>query len=89
MFGLSTQTTDYQREMAARLHLPFAVLSDADFAFTDAAGLPTFTFEDTRLIKRLTLIVRGGTIEHVSYPVFPPQESAARVIAWLQGHPLP
>ena len=89
VFGLSTQTTDYQREMAARLHLPFAVLSDADFAFTDAAGLPTFTFEDTRLIKRLTLIVRGGTIEHVFYPVFPPQESAARVIAWLQGHPLP
>ena len=29
VFGLSTQTTDYQREMATRLHLPFPVLSDA------------------------------------------------------------
>ena len=89
VFGLSTQTTDYQRKMAARLHLPFAVLSDADFAFTDAAGLPTFTCGGERLLKRLTLIVRGGTIEHVFYPVFPPQESAEQVLAWLRERPLP
>lgn len=31
LFGLSTQTTDYQREAVERLHLPFAVLSDADW----------------------------------------------------------
>ena len=29
VYGLSTQTTGYQREMAERLHLPFEVLSDA------------------------------------------------------------
>ena len=29
LFGLSTQTTDYQREAVERLHLPFAILSDA------------------------------------------------------------
>src|SRR5690242_12823756 len=36
VFGLSTQDTDYQREAVARLHLPFALLSDASLAFTHA-----------------------------------------------------
>lgn len=42
IFGLSTQKTDYQREMAERLHLPFEILSDANFAFANALKLPTF-----------------------------------------------
>jgi hypothetical protein len=41
-----------------------------------------------RLLKRLTLIIRGRLIEHVFYPVFPPNESAAEVIGWLESHPL-
>ena len=88
VYGLSTQTTDYQREMAERLHLPFEVLSDAGFAFTDALRLPTFEADGMRLIKRLTLIVRDQRIEQVFYPVFPPNESAARVIGWLERHPI-
>jgi peroxiredoxin len=88
VYGLSTQTTDYQREMAERLHLPFEVLSDAGFAFTDALRLPTFEVDGMRLIKRLTLIVRDQRIEQVFYPVFPPNESAAQVIGWLERHPI-
>jgi peroxiredoxin len=87
VFGLSTQTTAYQTEMAVRLHLPFAVLSDADFKLCDALRLPTFEVETTKLLKRLTLIVRNGRVEHVFYPVFPPNESAAQVIAWLEANP--
>src|SRR6266581_368986 len=67
VFGLSTQGTDYQREVRERLHLPFDLLSDEAFAFTDALGLPTFTADSRRLIKRLTLICRSGEIEHVFY----------------------
>jgi peroxiredoxin len=88
VYGLSTQTTDYQREMAERLHLPFEVLSDARFALVDALRLPTFEADGMRLIKRLSLIVRDQRIEHVFYPVFPPDESAAQVIRWLERHPL-
>ena len=88
VYGLSTQTTDYQREMAERLHLPFEVLSDADLAFVDALRLPTFDAGGMRLVKRLTLIVRDGRIEHVFYPVFPPDASADQVIDWLRRHPL-
>ncbi len=83
VFGLSTQTTEYQREMAERLHLPFEVLSDAAFEFCDALHLPTFDVAGTRLLKRLTLIVRNSHIEHVFYPVFPPNESVSQVIGWL------
>ena len=36
LFGLSTQTTDYQREAVERLHLPFAILSDADLRLAHA-----------------------------------------------------
>ena len=84
MFGLSTQTTEYQREMAERLYLPFEVLSDAEFRFCDALRLPTFEVEGMRLVKRLTLIVRNGLIETVFYPAFPPNEGAGQVIRWLK-----
>ena len=88
VYGLSTQTTAYQREMAERLHLPFEVLSDARFAFVEALRLPTFEADGMRLIKRLTLIVRDQRIEQVFYPVFPPDASAAQVIDWLERHAL-
>ena len=87
VFGLSTQTTAYQREMAERLHLPFAVLSDADLRLTRALRLPTFAVAGLELIRRLTLILRDGAVETVFYPVFPPQRNAGDVIAWLQDNP--
>ena len=84
VFGLSTQDTAYQRELADRLHLPFEILSDAQFRLTNALRLPTFEVDGMRLIRRLTLIVRGGTIEHVFYPVFPPDAHAEEVVRWLE-----
>jgi peroxiredoxin len=87
VFGLSTQTTTYQQEAAARLHLPFCLLSDAELAFTHALRLPTFEFAGMTLIKRLTLIVDNGRIVKVFYPVFPPDQNAAEVLHWLSEHP--
>ena len=89
VFGLSTQTTEYQREMADRLHLPFEILSDAEFRLCDALRLPTFDVDGMRLVKRLALIVRDRRIEDVFYPVFPPNESADQVLRWLREHPIP
>lgn len=88
VFGLSTQTTAYQREMAERLNIPFEILSDAEFKLCDALRLPTFEVEGMRLLKRLTFIVRAARIEKVFYPVFPPNESAEHVLSWLAAHPL-
>ncbi len=83
VFGLSTQDTAYQREAVERLHLPFELLSDAELAFARALRLPTFAVDGMVLIKRLTLVVSDGAVEHVLYPVFPPDKSAEATIAWL------
>jgi peroxiredoxin len=85
VFGLSTQSTGYQREAAERLHLPFELLSDEGLAFAKGLDLPTFEVEGMTLIKRLTLIIDNGRIEKVFYPVFPPGENAEEVVAWLSG----
>lgn len=83
LFGLSVQTTPYQREVAERLHLPFALLSDENFVFCDVLKLPTFVADGMRLNNRMTLIITQGTIKKVFYPVFPPDENANAVIDWL------
>ena len=83
MFGLSTQDTGYQREAVARLHLPFALLSDEKLEFASSLRLPTFEIESMKLIKRLTLIITDGQIEKAFYPVFPPDKNAEEVIDWL------
>jgi peroxiredoxin len=83
LFGLSTQDTAYQREAADRLHLPFAILSDEQLRLTGALRLPTFETSGMTLLKRLTLVINDGRIEHVFYPVFPPDQNASEVMAWL------
>jgi peroxiredoxin len=84
VYGLSTQTTEYQREMANRVHLPFEVLSDASLRFARALKLPTFEIVGMTLLKRLTLVLSRGEVEHVFYPVFPPDQSARTVLTWLR-----
>lgn len=86
VFGLSTQDTDYQREAAERLHLPFPLLSDAQLEFASAMRLPAFEVQSMRLLKRLTLIIREGVVEHIFYPVFPPDRNAQQVVDWLTTH---
>ncbi len=88
LFGLSTQDSEYQREAAARLHLPFSLLSDAQGEFSRVMRLPTFEVQSMRLLKRLTLVIRDGVIEHMFYPVFPPDRNAEEVIHWLKAHPI-
>jgi peroxiredoxin len=84
VFGLSAQTSEYQREMVERLHVRFDVLSDVDLEMARALRLPTFSFRDMTLMKRITLFIHDGVIEHVIYPVFPPDRSAAEAVRWLR-----
>ncbi|MFD0917491.1 peroxiredoxin [Pseudahrensia aquimaris] len=84
LFGLSVQATDYQREAAERLHLPFALLSDASADLRKALHLPVMTVEGTELLKRMALIIEDGVIAQTFYPVFPPDRNAQDVLDWLQ-----
>jgi peroxiredoxin len=88
VYGVSTQDTDYQREAVERLALPFPLLSDSDLELTRALRLPTFEVAGQLLLKRLTLVVQDSRIEHVWYPVFPPDRHAQEVVGWLQGRHL-
>jgi peroxiredoxin len=91
VYGCSTQTSDYQQEAAQRLHVPFDLLSDSKLELLHALNLPYFQLPDldnVPLIKRLTIIIRDSKIEHVFYPIFPPDKHAHEVIQWLKAHPI-
>ena len=89
VFGLSAQTTEYQREARDRLHLPFQLLSDSTLLLKNAMQLPTITVAGMELFKRLTLITHDGQIEKIFYPVFPPDQNADEVLVWLKKTPNP
>lgn len=83
--GVSTQDTAYQSEAAARLGLGFPLLSDSDCRLATALALPTFEAGGQLLLRRLTLVISDGRIEHVWYPVFPPDRHAEHVLGWLRA----
>ena len=85
LFGVSTQDSAYQAEAAQRLHLPYPLLSDADLLLGTALRLPQMQVAGQHLLKRLTMITRGGIVTKVFYPVFPPDTDARNVLDWLQG----
>jgi peroxiredoxin len=83
--GLSTQDSAYQREVVERLHLPFAILSDAELKLTRAMRLPTFAVDGMTLIRRMAWVIDASVVTHAFYPVFPPDRSAGEVVDWLAG----
>ena len=87
VIGLSVQNTEYQREMAESLHLPFPVVSDINYQFQKALNLPTFVTAGMTLLRRVTLIANAGLIEAVHYPIFPSNSDAEWVINYLKNNP--
>ena len=85
--GISTQPPHEQAEARERLALPFSLASDHELTLAHALRLPTFEAGGRTLLCRLTMIVRDGTIVHVRYPVYPPEDDAADVLAWLRANP--
>jgi peroxiredoxin len=85
LLGVSAQSPDDQREFADREHIPYPLLSDAGLELAARMGLPTFDVAGMRLYRRLTFVADEGRVEHVFYPVFPPDHDAANVLAWLDS----
>jgi peroxiredoxin len=86
VYGLSTQSTEYQKEAATRLHLPFTLVSDNNLKFIKSLNIPIIKVEGMLLSKRVTLIANNGIIEKVFYPVFPPNENVNEVMAYLNAN---
>ncbi|GAB4051339.1 hypothetical protein GCM10028775_27630 [Catellatospora paridis] len=87
VYGLSAQTTGYQRELAHRLRLPFPLLADPRLSLATALRLPVFHADGSTYYRRLTLIVNDGVVEHVFHPVTEPALHAEQVLRWLADHP--
>ena len=83
VYGLSGQNMEHQRELAARLHLPYPLLNDEGLVFCGAMGIPTFEAGGMRLTKRVTMIIRDGIVEAFHYPVFPSDSDPEWVLARL------
>jgi peroxiredoxin len=84
--GLSAQPPEGQEEASQRLHLAFLLLADPDRRLGSALDLPTFDIAGMTLYRRLTLVARSRRIVKVFYPVFPPDENAAEVLAWIRSN---
>ena len=93
VLGLSTQTTEFQKEFAERIHFPFPILSDAALEVVRVMRLPTFEYDvaavggggPNTLLKRMAWYIEDGVIRHVWYPVFPPDKNAGAVLSWLRS----
>ncbi len=85
IYGLSSQSTEYQLEAKRRLHLHFELLSDETFHLKQLLCLPTFVHQGIERYKRITLILKDTHIQHVFYPVFPPENNAMNVLTWLKN----
>jgi peroxiredoxin len=83
--GVSTQPLEDQIEFAERTEMPFPVVADPERKLGDALSLPTFAVAGETLYRRLALVTENGHIVKVFYPVFPPDENAADVLAWLRA----
>ncbi|MCM3397518.1 peroxiredoxin [Oceanobacillus profundus] len=86
VFGVSTQSSEYQKEAVERLHLPFELLSDSKLTLSNSLNLPLFEVDSMSLNKRVTIIIQDGTIEKVFYPVFPPDKNIDEVIEYLSSN---
>ena len=84
IFGLSTQSTEYQKELATRLHLPYPILSDEKLEFAKILKLPTFKVLNMNLLKRITLILKHNKIIKYFYPIFPPTKNIEDVINFFE-----
>ncbi|MDQ0092736.1 peroxiredoxin [Paeniglutamicibacter psychrophenolicus] len=84
ILGLSSQDTDYQREAAERLHLPYPLLSDPGFVLATACGLPTFGFDGELLHVRSTLVVRDRIITHAFLGITDAAAHSAALLEELQ-----
>jgi peroxiredoxin len=82
--GVSSQSAASQLSLATQEALPHVVLSDCRLELAEEMGLPTVEVDGVCQYERLTLIVRGGRVEKVFYPVPDPATHAAEVAEWMR-----
>jgi peroxiredoxin len=83
--GISAMDPAEQAAFAEREEIPYPLLNDGPLALRDLLGLPTFDVHGMTLYRRLTFVAKGGRIDKVFYPVFPPDRNAEEVERYLKS----
>lgn len=83
--GVSSQSWQRQRESAAATRVRHMLLSDPELSLAESLGLPTFRERGVRWYRRLTMVVQGGRIGDVFYPVRRPGTDPEQVLAWARA----
>lgn len=86
VFGLSSQPAEYQEALAQALRLPYPLLTDEAMELGSSLQLPTISAGGLTVYQRLALLINDGVIEHVFFPVFPPDQHAQVVLEWLAAN---
>ncbi|EPQ26884.1 uncharacterized protein PFL1_05519 [Pseudozyma flocculosa PF-1] len=84
IFGLSTQPHAEQLHDVAKHDIPFPLLSDEHRQLTQALDIPTVPAQgSTSVFKHLTLLLNGGQITRIDFPIDRPEEAAVRALRLL------
>jgi peroxiredoxin len=81
--GLSSQSVDVQRRVAADTGVRHTLLSDPGLLLASALGLPTFNMDRDDWYCRFTVVIQGGRIAAAFYPSSAAR-SAGEAIAWIR-----
>jgi peroxiredoxin len=85
VFGVSFQTTDWQKEFVERNKLGIPLLSDSNRLLSEALGLEVFKAGDESYLARRTIVANNSLITHDFYPIPHPEQNAAEVLKALQS----
>jgi peroxiredoxin len=83
--GVSSQSVEQQRRLAADTSTNHLLLSDPEVSLGRALGLRTFSVDGADWYCRVTLVVSEGRVAHAFYAVGSPALSAALAISWMRG----
>lgn len=84
IFGISSQTADYQQEVSKRLCLTYSLLSDPKCSIGTALRMRLFEIDHVRFYARTTFVLKDSVVVKVFDDIQDPEKNASEVIAWLQ-----
>jgi peroxiredoxin len=85
VLGVSSQPWRRPQQAVAGSEVRHMLLGDPEFLLAENLGLPTFEEGGVRGYRRLTLLIRRGTIGKVSYPVRSPETDPAEALRWIRA----
>jgi hypothetical protein len=85
VLGISSQQTKAQRRVVNN-RLEYQMLSDPHLLLARELGVPTFATSRGCWYQRTFIVVQGGRIAWVQFPVREPSRAPAQAIAWIHTH---